>query len=120
MGDARSKGGRLRYAASCVNENFVIYLGNGAQDSGSPTCAPAPVTWQCDYGRRRTKSGGAKTSTGIFDGSVSDERCLLTLSIEGNSSIALSSSPFIHLSTSELRSELREETLAQRALAEMG
>jgi hypothetical protein len=39
--------------------------------------------------------------------SVSDERCLLTLSIEGNLSIALSSSPFMHLSI--LRSEARSE-----------
>jgi hypothetical protein len=31
----------------------MIYLGNGAQDSGSPTCAPVPVTCQSDYGRRR-------------------------------------------------------------------
>ena len=40
--------------------------------------------------------------------SVSDERCLLTLSIEGNLSIALSPSPFMHLSM--LRSEARSES----------
>jgi len=33
-----------------------IYLGNGAQDSGSPTCAPVPVTCQCYYGRRKASA----------------------------------------------------------------
>jgi hypothetical protein len=72
MRDTSSKEGRLRYAASSKSEskeNFVgkacvpiIYLGNGAQDSGSPTCAPVPVSCQCDYGRRRAS---AKTSSAM-------------------------------------------------------
>jgi len=56
MRDASSKEGRLRYAASSKSETKgklcwegcvpIIYLGNGAQDSGSLTCAPVPVTCQ--------------------------------------------------------------------------
>ncbi len=71
MRDASSKEGRLRYAASLRMKarksllgsvSFLTYLDNGAQDNGSPTCAPVPVTGQCDYGRRRAS---AKTSTAM-------------------------------------------------------
>jgi len=112
MRDTSSKEGRLRYAASSKSEskkNFgkrvpIIYLGNGAQDSGSPTCAPVPVTCKCDYGRR---TASAKTSLAMSPMNVAYSLYQVIIDRPLFSPIH----PFIMLfvRSSEMRSEARKE-----------
>jgi hypothetical protein len=45
----------------------IIYLGNGAQDSGSPTCAPALVTYQCDLWAAQSESPDVLRHVWPFD-----------------------------------------------------
>ena len=114
MRDTSSKEGRLRYAASSKSETKgklcwegcvpIIYLGNGAQDSGSPTCAPVPVTCKCDYGRR---TASAKTSLAMSPMNVAYS--LYQVIIDRPLFSPIHTFIMLFVRSSEMRSEARKE-----------